>query len=88
MLIKIIEFDLPTGAGGMAAQMARSFLLKRLRQFKEDYKFEFHHNTNGYMLEVWFDDDKAYTIFVLTFDRDDGWRSYRLVEKEKPNERD
>ena len=88
MVIKIIEFSLPGGGGGMAAQMARGLLLRRLRKFRDDYKFDFVCNTEGYILQVWFKDERAYTVFSLTYDTKDGWREYRIVEKEEPNERD
>ena len=84
----IIEFDLPMGAGGMAAQMARSLILQRMSRFRKEHKIDFHYHTQGYTLQVWFDKESEYTLFALTYDEKDDWRPYRLVEIEKPNEPD
>ena len=82
MLVRLLEFQLPHGAGGMSAQMARSLIIKRFEQFSKEYGVEFKYFTAGYQLEVWFTKESDYTLFFLVHDVQDGWREYRLVEKE------
>jgi hypothetical protein len=88
MLIKLLEFQLPHGAGGMTAQMVRSLILKRFERFKQEHGINFHHFSSPYTLEVWFDNESDYTFFTLMYDPSDGWRPYRLVEVEVPREQD
>ena len=82
MLVKLLEFELPMGAGGMSAQMARALIIKRFEQFRKEYGVEFKYLTVGYLLEVWFTKDSDYTLFFLTFDLNDGWRQYQYKEIE------
>lgn len=88
MPIKLLEFSLPHGAGGMTAQMARAIIIRRFQKFKEEHGINFHYHSSSYTLEVWFDNDSDYTFFTLQFDISDGWREYKLVEVETPNEPD
>ena len=82
MLVKLLEFELPTGAGGMSAQMARALILRRFEQFRKEHGVEFKYLTVGYTLEVSFTKDSDYTLFFLMHDTNDGWRKYKLKEKE------
>lgn len=82
MLVKLIEFSLPHGSGGMAAQMARAIILRRFERFRDEYGVEFKHFSTPYTLEVWFTKDSDYTLFFLTFDLNDGWRQYQYKEIE------
>lgn len=88
MFIKFLEFDLPSGSGGMAAAMARAFVVKRFERFRKEHNIEFNYNTNGHTLQVWFNNESDLTFFILNFDINDGWRRYTIVEKELPHERD
>ena len=82
MLVKLLEFNLPYGAGGMTAQTVRSLILRRFEQFSRDYGVEFKHFSTPYTLEVWFTKDSDYTLFFLTHDLKDGWRQYQYKEIE------
>lgn len=88
MLVKLLEFDLPHGSGGMAAQMARGLILRRFDRLRKEYGVEYKYLTVGYKLEVWFLKDSDYTLFSLLYDTNDDWRPYRLVEKEINGETD
>lgn len=83
----VIEFDLPTGAGGMAASMARGLVLQRMSRFRKEHNVQYHYNTFGYTLRVWFDNESDYTFFALAYDKKDDWREYRVVEVDNPDER-
>lgn len=88
MLVKLLEFELPTGAGGMSAQMARALVLRRFEKFRKEHGIEFKYFTAGYQLYVWFLKDQDYTFFMLMHDVNDGWRNFKVVEKEINGETD
>ena len=83
----VIDFDLPTGAGGMTASMARGLILQRMSRFRKQHNIEFNYTTLAYTLRVWFNNESDYTFFVLAYDKKDDWREYRILEVEDPNER-
>jgi hypothetical protein len=88
MFIKLLKFNLPHGAGGMSAQMARALILRRFERFRKEQGVEFKYQTEGYELFVWFTKESDYTYFTLMYDPNDDWRPYTLVEKEITGEQD
>jgi len=63
-----IEFDLPTGAGGMVAQYTHGALTRNLREWSEKYgTIPYTTKVHKYTVRVTFDDDKFYNFFVLTW---------------------
>jgi hypothetical protein len=88
MLVKLLKFDLPLGAGGMSAQMARSLIIRRFERFRKEHGIEFKYQTAGYEFFVWFTKDSDYTYFTLVYDLNDDWRPYTLLEKEITGEQD
>lgn len=88
MRVKLLEFNLPQGAGGMSAQMARALIIRRFDQFRKEHGVEFKYFTAGYQFYVWFLKESDYTLFFLIHDINDGWRNYTLKEKEIDGETD
>ena len=79
--IRLLEFDLPSGGGGMAAQMARYKILKKFKELQDKHNLQYRSMTVGYKLEVWFENDEDYVIFFLAYDPKDDWRKFRYIEK-------
>lgn len=62
-----IEFDLPTGAGGMAAQYTNSVLTRNLLEWSQRYDIPYNKKIHKYKVRVTFDDDRYYEFFALTW---------------------
>ena len=73
-----LEFQLPTGAGGMAAAHANAILSRMLEAWSEKYDIPYRKKTEKYRVKVTFDDNKAYAVFALTWNpnKDQQWVSY------------
>lgn len=80
-----LEFQLPTGAGGMAAQYTNSVLTRNLNAWSEQYDIAYIKKIHKYTVRVTFETDKHYSFFAMT------WRpqsdkmltyltNYRLIE--------
>ena len=86
MLVKVLEFDLPSGAGGMAPQMARYKIIKKFNELQKHHGLAYKSKTVGYTLNVWFENESYYTMFFLLYESSGDWRKFRCVTKEMPNE--
>lgn len=80
-----VEFRLPTGAGGMAAQYTYGMLSRNLRAWSEQYSIPHQKKLVKYIVKVTFDNDESYSFFALTWQpNSDQFSSYltnyRLVE--------
>lgn len=62
-----IEFRLPTGAGGMAAQYTYAKLGSNLKAWAEQYQIPYNKKNHKYTVRVTFDDDKYYSLFAMTW---------------------
>lgn len=62
-----IEFQLPTGAGGMAAQYVNSVLNRNLHDWSDKYQIPYNKKLHKYTVRVTFDDDTHYSIFAMTW---------------------
>lgn len=62
-----IEFQLPTGAGGMSAQYANSVINRNLNEWSERYQIEYQSKVHKWTVRVTFTDEKMYEFFALTW---------------------
>lgn len=62
-----IEFSLPTGTGGMAAQYTNSVLNRNLQAWSAMYHIPYIKKIHKYTVRVTFDDDSHYNFFALTW---------------------
>jgi hypothetical protein len=80
-----IEFQLPTGGGGMAAQYTSFLIAKNLTDWSNSYNIAYVKKNHKYTVRVTFDSDELYSFFAMT------WRpksdkmlsyltNYRLIE--------
>lgn len=79
---KCVVFDLPSGAGGMAAGMYKGQLTKEINHFVARHNIDFVSKTQNYKFKIWFDDDYHYTLFLLGFNWDRIWRRPYIIEEE------
>jgi hypothetical protein len=81
-----IEFSLPNGAGGMAAQYTHGALCRNLQEWSEKYgNIPYNKKVHKWTVRVTFDDNKFYDFFALTWNpKSDKMQSYltdyRLIE--------
>ena len=64
-----VEFRLPTGAGGQSAHYACTTLNRELTRWQSLYGFAYTTEITYYKLTVRFDDERAYTMFALSWPR-------------------
>jgi hypothetical protein len=62
-----VEFRLPSGAGGQAAHYSCSVLNRELRRWQILYGFEYTTKITYYKMTVEFHDERAYTLFALSW---------------------
>lgn len=62
-----IEFQLPTGAGGIAAQYTLSLLTRNLNAWRNRYNISYTRKIHKYTVRVTFDNDETYSFFVMTW---------------------
>ena len=62
-----LEFRLPTGAGGMAAQYTNSVLNRNLHAWSDKYGIPYNKKIHKYTVRVTFDDDQYYSVFAMTW---------------------
>lgn len=62
-----IEFRLPTGAGGMAAQHALSLIRKDIEAWAKKYGIEYRTKIHKYTYRLCLYSEKDYTQFALTW---------------------
>ena len=80
-----VEFRLPTGAGGIAAQYTYGQLSQNLSAWSEKYGIPHQKKLNKYIVKVTFDHDESYSFFALTWQPKSSQMlsyltDYRLVE--------
>ena len=80
-----IEFQLPTGAGGMAAQYTSSLLSRNLTAWSNRYNIRYVTKIHKYTVRVTFDQDEIYSFFAMTWQPAsdkmlDYLLNYRLIE--------
>jgi hypothetical protein len=80
-----IEFRLPTGAGGMAAQHFNSILTRELNAWAREFGISYDKKIVKWTVQVTLRDPRNYTLFVLTWNpkstyrRADSWFKYTIV---------
>lgn len=80
-----IEFRLPTGAGGMAAQYVNSVLNRNLHEWSDRYQIPYNKKVYKWTVRVTFDNDQHYSLFALTWQPQtehmpDYIKNYKFVE--------
>lgn len=62
-----IEFQLPTGAGGMAAQYTNSILNRNLHAWSDRYGIAYNKKIHKHTVRITFDNDQHYSVFAMTW---------------------
>ena len=62
-----IEFKLPTRAGGWSMHQPCSLLHRELARWCEYHGFGYEETLDTYSVSIRFHDDRAYTMFALTW---------------------
>ena len=62
-----IEFQLPMGAGGMAAQYTNSAINRNLDQWSNRYGIAYNKKIHKHTVRVTFDNEDFYSFFALTW---------------------
>ena len=79
-----LEWQLPRGSGGMAAQYVSSILKKELQAWYVRYKLPYRLKTIKYTIRLTFDDDVHYTAFAATWQPKNqqykDWLRYRVID--------
>jgi hypothetical protein len=68
-----IEFQLPTGAGGMAAAYMNRDLNQELHDWADRFNIAYNKKIHKYTVRVTFDDEKIYAFFALTWAPKESW---------------
>ncbi len=75
-----IEFQLPNGAGGMAAGHAVSVIKKAIAEWAEQYNITYRTKIHKYTFRVCLESDEHYTLFELSWNPKRPYLyTYRLV---------
>ena len=80
---KCLQFQLPSGGGGMPAQMNAGRIrgqLNRLVYEKKISQYEITHEKH-YKMNVWFKDEVSYTVVMLLWDEPTIYKQPVIVEK-------
>ena len=80
-----IEFQLPTGAGGMAAQYTNGAIGRNLREWSERYGVAYIKKIHKHTVRVTFEDEKNYSLFAMTWQpqaeqMENYLKNYKFVE--------
>ena len=80
-----LEFSLPTGAGGQAAQYVSHCIFQHMDIWSKRYAVTYHKKIWKYTVRITFDDDAIYSLFAMTWKPDIGefttyLLNYRFVE--------
>jgi hypothetical protein len=80
-----IEFQLPTGSGGQAAQYTNAVLTRNLDAWSQRYQVPYTKKIFKWTLRVTFVDEKNYSLFAMTWQPTadymvDYIKNYKLVE--------
>ena len=77
---RYIRFNLPSGGGGMPAQMHRAKISNAVNRWSKNYDIEVNFKTVGYELHLSFQSDSELAQFILTFDEDVGFSKFKTIE--------
>lgn len=77
-----LVFDLPGAAGGMAAGIHTSMILKKLKKFSDTYNVHYKTKFHRQQLKIWFDQDQDYTLFFLVYTTDKQWRRPYIIHED------
>lgn len=82
-----IEFNLPNGASGYAAQHVNKVLEKELQIWSERYSIGYRKKIVKWTARVTLDDENAYSLFALTWNPSStsigNWLKFSLIEPMK-----
>jgi hypothetical protein len=79
-----IEFTLPQGASGLAAQLANAAISKALIDWAEKYNIVYVKKNIKYAVRVTFEDERLYSHFALTWNpKQNHQLKFRLIEPMK-----
>ena len=81
-LNKCIVFDLPSGAGGMAAGIYKGIVQQNLRELHEKHGLAYKSKTKNYKFKIWFEEESHYTLFFLVYDFPRQWRRPYIITEE------
>ena len=83
-----LSFNLPSGAGGMAAGMTRGAIMKKIRELISYKKIgrEIKTHTEGYRLYVWLEHEVDYTTFFLVWEPQNSWQRPSVCDKDHPGD--
>ena len=79
---KCVVFDLPSGAGGMAAGIYGAAVQKNLQELYKQHGLFYKTKTKDRKLKVWFERESDYTLFFLIYDFPKQWRRPYIIEEE------
>jgi len=81
-----LEFRLPTGSGGMAAQHVNSLLSRELNDWAQEFEITYDKKIVKWTAQVTFRDPRHYTLFALTWNpknqRFRDWIKYDLIDSD------
>lgn len=82
-LVYCVEFQLPSGSAGMAAQMTAGKIKSQLRRLVDEkiipgYKTK---HEKSYKMLVWFPEEKFYSVFALIWQKEYSWLSPKIIQK-------
>lgn len=78
-----IEFQLPTGAGGMAAAHAAHIIRKEIAEWADKHQVTYKTKAVKYTLRLCLESDQSYTHFQLSWDPfNQHSNRYRIVKTE------
>lgn len=80
-ITKCLAFDLPSGAGGMAAGIYKGMLITQLKEFSNSYNIHYKTKTYRSTLKVWFNENSHYTLFILVFHWDKIWKKPYFIDE-------
>lgn len=83
-----LEFKLPSGANGQAAQYVHMMLIRNLQHWSNSQDIAYKTKIHKWTVRVTFDDNKHYSVFALTWNpKSDQMLSYiinyQLIEPMK-----
>jgi hypothetical protein len=79
----LIEFALPSGAGGMVASLARSRLQRLIQIWAQRHGISYTEKTVRYTHRLCFDDDRYYTLFMMSWTYWDHFEPRVIRERNK-----
>ena len=78
-----VQFNLPNGAGGMAAGHALSIIRREIEQWSTQYNIPFRTKLVKYTFRLCLERQQDYVMFQLSWNPKNVWaKNYQLVETE------